>query len=349
MVLGVIERRLSAREIFHMPSRSTAAAQRTSRRTRTKNPHRSVMAEAPSQVPLVALGSSAGGLEALEAFFHAMPQILMAFARVPYLAAPTEKGARPDLTEEFLRQIRILLRNRTKHDFSGYKPTTLRSRLTRRIAGHQLDTPQQHLQMLQEDPYELDLLFRDFLIAVTSFFRDPEAFHWLSIHVLPQLLQKRPEHDPVRVWVAGCSTGEEAYSLAIVLHEYIERLGLDCPVQIFATDLDGQNIEKARTGIYPDGIARDVSPERLTRFFIHENGNHRIKPKIRNMVVFAQHNVIADPPFIKLDLPPVSHRSRRHHRTQACGERTPPSRSTVAAGAEARSAWHLGRWYCPRI
>lgn len=232
----------------------------------------------------------------------AMPQILLAFAQAPYLTRSAEKGARPDLTEDLLRQICILLRNRTKHDFSGYKPTTIRRRLTRRIAVYQLDTPQQYLHLLREHPHELDLLFRELLIAVTAFFRDPEAFDLLATHALPQLLQQRPEHDPVRVWVAGCSTGEEAYSLAMVLHECSERLGLYCPVQIFATDLDGQNIEKARTGIYPDGIARDVSAERLERFFTHENGHYSIKQEIREMVVFAEQNVIADPPFTKLDL-----------------------------------------------
>jgi two-component system CheB/CheR fusion protein len=231
----------------------------------------------------------------------AMPQILLAFAQAPYLTRSTEKDTRPDLTEDLLRQICILLRNRTKHDFSGYKPTTIRRRLTRRIAVHQLDTPQQYLQLLREHPHELDLLFRELLIAVTAFFRDPEAFDLLATHALPQL-QQRSEYDPVRVWVAGCSTGEEAYSLAMVLRECSEHLGFYCPVQIFATDLDGQNIEKARTGIYPDGIAGDVSAERLERFFTHEDGHYRIKQEIREMVVFAEQNVIADPPFTKLDL-----------------------------------------------
>jgi two-component system CheB/CheR fusion protein len=232
----------------------------------------------------------------------AMPQVLLAIAQMPYWAAPTGEDSRPDWTDELLRQLFILLRNRTRHDFAAYKLTTIRRRLERRMAVHQLDTPQQYLQLVQNQPHELDLLFREFLIGVTSFFRDAEAFDFLAAQALPQLLQQHPEHQSVRVWVAGCSTGEEAYSLAIVLRECTEQQGLYFPMQIFATDLDSQSIEKARSGMYPEGIARDVSPERLERFFIHAEGHYTVIKEIREMVVFAEQNVIMDPPFTKLDL-----------------------------------------------
>jgi two-component system CheB/CheR fusion protein len=146
-----------------------------------------------------------------------MPQTLMFFARAPYLTAPIEDNARADWTEMLLRQIFILIRSRTRHDFSAYKLTTIRRRLERRMTVHQVDTPQQYLQVVHDEPHELDLLFRELLIGVTAFFRDSEAFDFLATQALPELLQRHPEHQSVRVWVAGCSTGEEAYSLAIVL------------------------------------------------------------------------------------------------------------------------------------
>ncbi|MDH3603413.1 MAG: hypothetical protein OEU26_27690, partial [Candidatus Tectomicrobia bacterium] len=232
----------------------------------------------------------------------AMPRTLLAIAQTPYLAALTGEDSRPDWTDELLRQLFISLRTRTRHDFAGYKLTTIRRRLERRMAVHQLDTPRQYLQLVQDQPHELDLLFREFLIGVTMFFRDHEAFDFLATQALPQLLQQHPEHQSVRVWVAGCSTGEEAYSMAIVLRECAEQLGFYSPIQIFATDLDSQSIEKARSGIYAEGIARDVSPERLERFFIHEEGQYIVSKEVRAMVVFAEQNVIIDPPFTKLDL-----------------------------------------------
>ncbi|MCA9421614.1 MAG: hypothetical protein KC592_11365, partial [Nitrospira sp.] len=155
---------------------------------------------------------------------------------------------------------------------------------------------------LVENPHELDALFQEILIGVTSFFRDPAAFEILAHQGLPLLLDSKPDGDLVRVWVPGCGTGEEAYSLAILLREYIAHRKVRFHVQVFGTDLDAQAIEVARKGIYPGGIANDVTPKRLERFFIKEDSNYRVKKDIRDLVIFATHNLLADPPFTKLDL-----------------------------------------------
>jgi two-component system CheB/CheR fusion protein len=155
---------------------------------------------------------------------------------------------------------------------------------------------------LQDNTHEIDLLFKELLIGVTSFFRDPAAFEIMEKEALPELLKDKSNNDPVRIWVAGCSTGEEAYSIAILLHEYMERVKKQFNVQIFATDLDDKAINHARVGLYSDGIILDVNSERLQRYFSREDNHYRIKKNIREMVVFAAQNLIQDPPFTKLDM-----------------------------------------------
>jgi two-component system, chemotaxis family, CheB/CheR fusion protein len=231
-----------------------------------------------------------------------MPPLLVAFARSPYLRLETAPPVPTGLAADLLRQIVVLLRSRTKHDFSAYKPTTLRRRIERRMLINQIQTAEQYVRFLGDTPHELDLLFQELLIGVTSFFRDPEVFTLLAATVFPDLLASGPEQPTLRVWIPGCSTGEEAYSVAIVLQECLERRLRPCQVQIFATDVNRQAIEKARTGRYPEGIAADVSPERLDRYFTREEGEYRIRKEIREMMVFAPHNILADPPFTKLDL-----------------------------------------------
>ena len=198
----------------------------------------------------------------------------------------------------------ILLRARTGHDFSLYKKTTVYRRVERRMAIHQLDRIGDYVRYLRENPQEVDLLFRELLIGVTSFFRDPATWDYLQQQVLPELLAAHPEGAVLRAWVAGCSTGEEAFSLAIIFREATDRLAPNArhTLQIFATDLDPDAIEKARRGIYPANIAADVSAERLQRFFIDEGNGYRIGKEIREMVVFAPQDVIMDPPFTKLDI-----------------------------------------------
>lgn len=200
-------------------------------------------------------------------------------------------------------KICILLRERTGHDFSLYKKSTLYRRIERRMAIHQIERLADYVRCLREIPIEGDLLFRELLIGVTSFFRDPASWEYLRDNALPELLARTPAGKPLRAWVAGCSTGEEAYSLAMVFREALERM--EQPgrhaLQIFATDLDPDAIDRARKGLYPANIAADVSAERLKRFFVEEGGCYRVGKEILEMVVFAPQNVIMDPPFTNLD------------------------------------------------
>jgi two-component system CheB/CheR fusion protein len=167
---------------------------------------------------------------------------------------------------------------------------------------HQIANMRQYLRFVQANPSELDALFQELLIGVTSFFRDPQAFEVLVAKRLPSLVKGKPEGAALRLWVAGCSTGEEAYSLAILLKEYLTQQKLRLTVQVFASDLDSRAIETARAGLYPIGIAGDLTPERLQRFFTKEGSRYRVKREIRDLVVFARHNILTDAPFTKLDL-----------------------------------------------
>jgi len=204
-----------------------------------------------------------------------------------------------------LDKIVILLRDRSGNDFSLYKTNTLHRRIERRMAVHQLATLDDYVNHLRSNPAEIDLLFKELLIGVTNFFRDPEAWDYLKTEALPALLAQHPAGRALRAWVSACSTGEEAYSLAIVFREVLEQVKPEArfTLQIYATDLDPDAIEQARKGFYPDNITADVTPERLARHFVpEEGGGFRISKDIREMVVFATQNVISDPPFTKLDI-----------------------------------------------
>lgn len=221
-----------------------------------------------------------------------------AFGKPPQYAVPAPKS------ENAMKKIFILLRTQTGHDFSQYKPSTIQRRIERRMAVHQIDTLEGYVKFIQQTPDEVDTLFRDMLIGVTNFFRDPEAFKALEEQVIPKLFAGKRSDSTIRVWVPGCSTGEEAYSLAILLAEHQESLKQSFKVQVFATDIDSHAIATARVGLYPASIAADLTPERLARFFSPEPGNSafRIHKGIRDMLVFSEQNVIKDPPFSKLDL-----------------------------------------------
>ncbi len=231
-----------------------------------------------------------------------MPGQLMRFikhacARPLKPASKVESGSL-----EPLQKIIVLIRNHTGHDFSLYKKNTILRRIEKRMAILQVDSMAIYVTYLRNNPQEIDLLFSELLIRVTNFFRDREAFDVLKEKALPLLFKDRPPEHPVRIWVPACSTGEEAYSIAIIVQEYISTLNQKYMVQIFATDIDREAIDMARTGLYPDSITVDVSPERLNRFFIKKPSAYKIKEEIRQMIVFAVQDIIKDPSFTKLQM-----------------------------------------------
>jgi len=233
-----------------------------------------------------------------------MPAQLIAYVVQAFGQPPRAATVPAPKTESALQKVFILLRAQTGHDFSQYKPSTVHRRIERRLAVHQIETLDGYVQYLQQTPAEVAALFRDLLIGVTHFFRDPEAFQALEQQVIPQLFAGQPAGAVIRVWSPGCSTGEEAYSLAILLAERQEAMKQSFKVQVFATDIDRQAIATARAGRYPASIAADLTPERLARFFAAEpdGSAYRIHKGIRDLLVFSEQNVIKHPPFSKLDL-----------------------------------------------
>ncbi|HEV7516539.1 MAG TPA: chemotaxis protein CheB [Thermoanaerobaculia bacterium] len=226
-------------------------------------------------------------------------------ARHPLVArapAPKQETPPPAVDEPDLAVVMQLLRDVTGVDFTHYKPNTFYRRITRRMVLRQMRTLKEYVRFLTSDSVEVQALYQDVLINVTSFFRNPEVFEALKAKVFPALFRDRSLQKPLRVWVPGCSTGEEAYSLAIAIAEFAEASGSHLPVQIFATDLNETVIAKARKGTYPKSIAQDVSPERLTRFFAEVDGHYRVAKTIREQCVFARHNMLTDPPFSQLDI-----------------------------------------------
>ncbi|MFM2064185.1 MAG: hypothetical protein RLZZ507_3856 [Cyanobacteriota bacterium] len=215
-------------------------------------------------------------------------------------AKPTEVIL-PEKTDDLL-QIFNLLKTATGVDFTHYKPNTLKRRIQRRMMLYKLDKIEDYVHYLQNNPAEVTALYQDVLITVTSFFRDPEAFEALKTKVFPVLINQRQSHDPIRIWVPGCSTGEEAYSLAICLLEFLTNQELDIPIQIFATDINEVAIEKARIAIYKPNHVAEISPERLKHFFIQLEGGYQIRKSVRELCVFARQNIISDPPFSRIDL-----------------------------------------------
>ncbi len=232
-----------------------------------------------------------------------LPERILQITRTPANAADPASGARDDALGG-LDSILELLGAHNKHDLTLYKPSTLRRRIARRMAIHGFQTMAEYAAFLRDNPAELDLLFKEMLIGVTSFFRDPAAWDEVSSLVLPKLFASAGPDMRFRAWVAGCSTGEEAFSLAMLFAEARERLtdSATATLQIFATDLNADAIAFARRGRYPASITADVSPERLARFFHRQGDSYVIDPGIRESVLFTQHDVIMDPPFTRLDL-----------------------------------------------
>ena len=230
-------------------------------------------------------------------------KILAYLKHLPLVAAHPDAEL-PEKDQSGLEKVVLLLRTKTGHDFSDYKKSTIYRRIERRMGLHQLPKIADYVRFLRENPQEAELLFKELLIGVTSFFRDPAVWEQLKTEVIPALLAAHPNGGNLRAWVAGCATGEEAYSLAIAFREALERIKPDHPVslQVFATDLDKEAIAKAREGRYPPNIAADVSDERLRQFFVEDERGYRVSKAIREMVIFAPQNLVMDPPFTKLDI-----------------------------------------------
>ena len=207
-------------------------------------------------------------------------------------------------TQSGIEKVCVLLRSQTGHDFSQYKRSTVYRRIERRMGLHQIDSIADYVRLLQESPQETQLLFKELLIGVTSFFRDPAVWECVRKKAIPAILAAHSAGGALRAWVPGCSTGEEAYSLAMIFKEALaeEKPAGDFSLQIFATDLDKDSVDRARQGVYPANIAGDVSAERLRRFFVEEKHGYQVGKQIREMVLFAPHNLLMDPPFTRLDI-----------------------------------------------
>ena len=233
-----------------------------------------------------------------------MPAQLIAYAAQAFGKNHRSPIPPAAMAENSLKKIFILLRAQTGHDFSHYKPSTINRRIERRMAVHQIEALTDYIKYMQQTPAEVEALFRDLLIGVTNFFRDPEIFKVVEEKIIPELFAGKPPGSTIRVWSPGCSTGEEAYSIAILLQERMETMKNNYKVQVFATDLDSQAIATARTGLYPASIGADLTPERLARFFVSEadGGGYRIAKIIRDMLIFSEQDLIKDPPFSRLDL-----------------------------------------------
>jgi two-component system CheB/CheR fusion protein len=264
------------------------------------------MAQAPEDAEYASMPRSAIDTGLVD---YVLPAATMPATLIAYIAHAFGSGSRPipaesSTPDDALRKIFVLLRGQTGHDFSSYKRNTVVRRLERRMAVNNISRLDDYLPYLQKSEAEVEELFRDLLIGVTHFFRDPGAFEALERSVIPELFAARPDPSDLRVWTPGCSTGEEAYSIAILLHETNEKLRRGHRIRIFATDLDSAAIARARAGFYPTSIAADVTQQRLERYFTYEpdGAGYRISKSIRDMLIFSEQDLIRDPPFSKLDL-----------------------------------------------
>jgi two-component system, chemotaxis family, CheB/CheR fusion protein len=229
---------------------------------------------------------------------------LTRIARHPSVARPAKDEAGELAPEQHmgLNTIFQLVRKSTGVDFTHYRHTTIRRRIQRRMIVHKIDTLPRYVKYVQQNPAELKALYQDMLVNVTSFFRNPASFDALKTRVFPGFLKDRSADTPIRIWAPGCSSGEETYSLAIALLEFLGDKASSVPIQIFGSDVGEVSINKARNGLYPENIQGDVSADRLRRFFVKVEGGYRINKNVRDMSIFAQHNLLSDPPFSQMDL-----------------------------------------------
>jgi len=230
-----------------------------------------------------------------------MPAQLQRYVQHPQVKAAEARPA-PERAQDQLGSIVALLKTRAGFDFGPYKKGTLSRRIHRRMGLRHVEQVGDYLQLLRNDPKEVKSLFKDLLIGVTTFFREPQAWECLTQEVIPRLVREKGPGTALRVWVPGCATGQEAYSIAMVLVEQMQAAQVSHEIQIFASDVERDALDAARAATYPESIAVDVSPERLRRFFTKVNGSYRVNKELREAVVFAEQNLITDPPFSKLDL-----------------------------------------------
>ncbi len=230
-------------------------------------------------------------------------KIISYVRHVPLLVVRSDVAV-ADANQSGLEKVVVLLRDHTGHDFSRYKTSTIYRRIEQRMALHQLKKIADYVRYLRANPHETDLLFKELLIGVTSFFRDPKVWEQLKVEVIPSLLALHPQGGTLRAWVPACSTGEEAYTLAMVFCEALElvRPSVHYSLQVFATDLDSAAIDRARAGVYLSSISADVPEAQLRRYFVQDNGGYRVGKDVREMIIFAPQNLVMDPPFTKLDL-----------------------------------------------
>jgi len=231
-----------------------------------------------------------------------MGEQLLKYSKHPYIVKGDMLKDKLSDNDDTLSKILALIRSQTGNDFTYYKSNTIVRRIERRISINQIDNIDNYLLFLLQAPNEIKTLYKELLIGVTKFFRDTEAFKELKQNIIPKIFEDNNSIEPLRIWVAGCSTGEEAYSIAILFREYLDEKNISRDIKIFATDIDKESIEYASAGVYTDSIVADVSEERLKNYFIKQSNSFRVNELIRQMVIFATHNLIKDPPFSKIDL-----------------------------------------------
>ncbi len=230
-----------------------------------------------------------------------IPEALISYIKRIGKISPKKIFEKDDKTLNSIQKILILIRNRTGHDFSLYKESTINRRITRKMNIHQIDKVSNYYKFLQEHHNEVNILFKELLINVTSFFRDPDAFKAYETYLRSEVLENKLDGDMVRIWVPGCSTGEEVYSIAMIIGKYMEESEKHLEVQLFGTDIDDDAIQVARSATYPITIVADVDPDYLNRFFNKKGETYRVKKSIREMAIFAPHDILINPPFSKLD------------------------------------------------
>ncbi len=232
-----------------------------------------------------------------------IPRHILEFVNTKPQISKFTNGQEPGQKERNLvNKIFVQIKSRTNRDFSHYKLSTIIRRLERRMQLYQVEILEDYLNILRKNPEEVRMLSDEFLINVTSFFRDRQVFDFLEKNIIPSLVENKNSGQQVRVWSVGCATGEEAYSLAILLIEACNLLEVAPSIQVFATDLHEKSLQKGREGFYPGDIKTDISPERLQRFFIKEDGGYRVRKELREQVIFTPHNLLSDPPFSRIDL-----------------------------------------------